>query len=93
MPIRVSRSNRSSITVRLGARTAKKVVASQKAATTTLNTLQNLANVQDIDMTARANNYVMIYNSSTAKYEWIPPSEVLDRADDVDDGSIDYGGF
>ena len=39
------------ITIRIGQRTVKKVVASQKAATTTLNTLQELENVQDIDIT------------------------------------------
>ena len=38
------------ITIRIGQRTVKKVVASQKAATTTLNTLQELENVQDIDL-------------------------------------------
>ena len=44
------------ITIRIGQRTVKKVVASQKAATTTLNTLQELENVQDIDITQRADN-------------------------------------
>ena len=44
------------ITIRIGQRTVKKVVASEKAATTTLATLQQLEQVQDIDITQRADN-------------------------------------
>ena len=42
------------ITIRIGQRTVKKVVASEKAATTTLATLQELEQVQDIDVSQRA---------------------------------------
>ena len=51
------------ITIRIGQRTVKKVVASQKAATTTLNTLQELENVQDIDITQRADNTFLMYDA------------------------------
>ena len=43
--------NTNPIVVRIGQRTVKKVVASEKAATTTLATLQELEQVQDIDIT------------------------------------------
>ena len=43
--------NTNPIVVRIGQRTVKKVVASEKAATTTLATLQQLEQVQDIDIT------------------------------------------
>ena len=56
------------IIVRIGQRTVKKVVASQKAATTTLNTLQELENVQDIDITTRADNTFLMYDADTDKY-------------------------
>ena len=56
------------ITIRIGQRTVKKVVASQKAATTTLNTLQELENVQDIDITQRADNTFLMYDANTDKY-------------------------
>ena len=49
------------ITVRIGQRTVKKVVASEKAATTTLATLQELEQVQDIDVTQRADNLSLIH--------------------------------
>ena len=54
--IRVTRQS-NPITVRIGQRTVKKVVASEKAATTTLATLQELEQVQDIDVTQRAVSY------------------------------------
>ena len=38
------------ITIRIGQRTIKKVVASEKAATTTLATLQELEQVQDLSL-------------------------------------------
>ena len=55
------------ITIRIGQRTVKKVVASQKAATTTLNTLQELENVQDIDITTRADNTCLLYTSPSPR--------------------------
>mgnify|MGYP005724853067 CR=1 FL=1 len=67
MAIRVTRINRT-ITVRLGASSARKVVASEKAATTLLSTLQELENVQDIDITARADRTLLMFDSSSQKY-------------------------
>ena len=53
------------ITVRIGQRTVKKVVASEKAATTTLATLQELEQVQDIDVSQRADNTFLMYDTSS----------------------------
>ena len=63
--IRVTK-NVNPITIRIGQRTFKKVVASEKAATQTLNTLEKLEDVQDVDVTSRAKsntNYVRFYLS------------------------------
>ena len=51
------------ITIRIGQRTVKKVVASEKAATQTLNTLEKLEDVQDVDVSARANRTLIMYLS------------------------------
>ena len=42
----------------------KKVVASEKAATQTLNTLEKLEDVQDVDVTSRANRTFIMYDTS-----------------------------
>ena len=62
--IRVTRQS-NPITVRIGQRTVKKVVASEKAATTTLATLQELEQVQDIDVSQRADNTFLMYDTSS----------------------------
>ena len=64
--IRVTRQS-NPITVRIGQRTVKKVVASEKAATTTLATLQELEQVQDIDVSQRADNTFLMYDANTDK--------------------------
>ena len=55
------------ITIRIGQRTIKKVVASEKAATTTLATLQELEQVQDIDISQRVDNTFLMYDADTDK--------------------------
>ena len=92
MAIRVSRINRT-ITVRLGTSSAQKVVASEKAATTTLSTLQELENVQDIDVTARADRTLLMFDSSSQKYIHVDPAQVVDLADSTDDDAYDAGTF
>ena len=53
----------------------------------------NLANLDDVDATGRADNYVLIWNATTQKHEYVPAFEVVDRADGVDDDAIDYGTY
>ena len=81
------------ITIRIGQRTVKKVVASQKAATTTLNTLQELENVQDIDITQRADNTFLMYDADTDKYLQVDAAQIVDLADSVEDDAFDAGTF
>ena len=81
------------ITIRIGQRTVKKVVASQKAATPTLNTLQELENVQDIDITQRADNTFLMYDANTDKYLHVDAAQIVDLADSVDDEAFAAGTF
>ena len=81
------------ITVRIGQRTVKKVVASEKAATTTLATLQELEQVQDIDVSQRADNTFLMYDSDTDKYLHVDAAQIVDLADSVDDDAFDAGTF
>ena len=59
----------------------------------TVATLSSLSQVQDVDVSNIANNYVMMYDATTNTYKFVHPSEVLDRADNVDDDSLDYGSY
>ena len=81
------------ITIRIGQRTIKKVVASEKAATTTLATLQELEQVQDIDVSQRADNTFLMYDTSPQKYLHVDAAQIVDLADSVDDDSFDAGTF
>ena len=85
--------NTNPITVRIGQRTVKKVVASEKAATTTLTTLQELEQVQDIDVTQRADNTFLMYDTSSQKYLHVYAAQIVDLADSVDDDAFDAGTF
>jgi len=53
----------------------------------------NLGGLEDVDSTNKTNNSVLLYNASTGKYIHVDPSEILDRADGVDDGSLNYGTY
>ena len=81
------------VTIRIGQRTVKKVVASEKAATQTLNTLEKLEDVQDVDVTARANRTLIMYDATSQKYLHVDPAQVVDLADSVDDDAYDAGTF
>ena len=81
------------VTIRIGQRTVKKVVASEKAATQTLNTLEKLEDVQDVDVTARANRTLIMYDSATQKYLHVDPAQIVDLADSTDDDAYDAGTF
>ena len=90
--IRVTRQS-NPITVRIGQRKVKKVVASEKAATTTLATLQELEQVQDIDITQRADNTFLMYDTGSQKYLHVDAAQIVDLADSVDDDAFDAGTF
>ena len=75
--IRVTRQS-NPITVRIGQRTVKKVVASEKAATTTLATLQELEQVQDIDVSQRADNTFLMYDTGSQKYLHVDAAQIVD---------------
>ena len=81
------------ITIRIGQRTIKKVVASEKAATTTLATLQELEQVQDIDITSRADNTFLMFDTTSQKYLHVDAAQIVDLADSVDDDALDAGTF
>jgi acetolactate synthase regulatory subunit len=81
------------ITIRIGQRTVKKVVASEKAATQTLNTLEKLEDVQDVDVSARANRTLIMYDATSQKYLHVDPAQIVDLADSVDDDAYDAGTF
>lgn len=53
----------------------------------------SLGEIEDIDTSNLQNNGILIYNSSTQTYEFVEPSEILDRADGVNNGSLDYGNY
>jgi hypothetical protein len=55
--------------------------------------LSSLGQIEDVDTSNLQNNGVLVYNSITQKYEFLPPSEILDRADGVNDDSLDYGNY
>ena len=85
--------NTNPIVVRIGQRTVKKVVASEKAATTTLATLQELEQVQDIDITSRADNTFLMFDTTSQKYLHVDAAQIVDLADSVDDDAFDAGTF
>ena len=90
--VRVTKTS-NPITIRIGQRSIKKVVASEKAATQTLNTLEKLEDVQDIDVTSRANRTLIMYDATTQKYLHVDPAQIVDLADSVDDDAYDAGTF
>ena len=51
----------------------------------------SVSELTDVDSSNKQNNYVLIWNSVTQKHEYVPTSEVLDRADGVDDNSTSNG--
>ena len=53
----------------------------------------NLANLDDVDATGRADQYFLIWNEATGKHEYVSAFEVADRSDGVDDDLIDYGTY
>jgi len=72
-------------------RTERKKIVDVDNSPTTLEA--NLANLDDVDPTARQDQYFLMWNETTGKHEYISAFEVLDRSDGVDDDAIDYGTY
>ncbi len=62
--------NQNNIKVRIGQQNSLKVISSSLVN-------QSLESLSDVDTTNAQNNYVMIYNSSENKYEFVNPDDVL----------------
>jgi hypothetical protein len=52
-----------------------------------------LDQIQDVDASTIQNNQVMMYDQVTKTYKFVDPTEVLDRADGVDNDVIDFGSY
>ena len=83
------KTNNNTTTVRVGQTNAIKVVTSNQSAA--VGTVDNMRNIGDVNISARANNTVMLFNGS--EYIHVTPSQILDLADGTDDDSLDYGTF
>lgn len=53
----------------------------------------SLSELSDVNPTDKQNNYLLMWDAATQKHVYVPPSEVLDRADGVNDDSLDYGSY
>jgi uncharacterized protein YheU (UPF0270 family) len=53
----------------------------------------SVSELTDVDSSNKQDNYVLIWNATTQKHEYVPTSEVLDRADGIDDDSTSYGTY
>ena len=88
MAIRVRRGSVSSVGVRLGSVNATKLVNSSSFS------IGNLASINDIDTSNRnATNTVLMYNTSTQKYEHVSPYHIVDMSDSTQDNAMDAGTF
>lgn len=63
------RVNENNVKVRVGQQNSVKVIASSSS--------QSLGSLSDVDTTNAQNNYIMMYNSSQNKYEFVNPDDVL----------------
>lgn len=52
-----------------------------------------LSALSDVNPNDKSNNYLLMWDATTQKHVYVPPSEVLDRADGVNDDSLDYGSY
>ena len=88
MAIRVRRGSVSSVGVRLGNVNATKLVNSSSFS------IGNLSSINDIDASDRSStNTVLMYNTSTQKYEHVSPYHIVDMSDATQDNAMDAGTF
>jgi len=83
------KTNNNTTTVRVGQTNAVKVVASNQSAS--VGTVDNMANVGDVNINARANNTFIMFNGS--EYIHVPAHQIVDLADGSDDEAYDAGTF
>ena len=83
------KTNNNTTTVRVGQTNAIKVVASNQSAA--VGTVDNLANVGDINTSARANNTFIMFDGT--EYIHVPAHQIVDLADGSDDEAYDAGTF
>lgn len=62
--------NQNNIKVRVGQQNSVKVISTSSAS-------QTLGSLSDVDITNAQNNYILMYNSSQNKYEFVNPDDVL----------------
>lgn len=86
MKYQVTLHNASNIQVTFPSTSVKKIVDVDTSA-------NRISESTDVDTTTQQDNGILVWNSTTQKHEYISPSEILDRADDVDDGALDYGTY
>ena len=88
MAIRVRRGSVSSVGVRLGNVNATKLVNSSSFS------IGNLTSINDIDASNRSStNTILMYNTSTQKYEHVSPYHIVDMSDSTQDNAMDAGTF
>jgi len=75
------------IRVRVGQRQGVKIIASNKAAA------NSIGGASDVDVSARGNYTVLMYDTTSNTYIHVPASQVVDMADGVDDDAFDGGTF
>ena len=88
MAIRVKRGRVASVGIRLGQYTASKLVSSSSLS------IGKLSSITDVYATNwSATNNLLMYNTSTQKYEHVSPYHLVDMADGTQDNAMDAGLF
>ena len=88
MAIRVKRGRSTSVSIRIGQYSASKLVSSSSLS------IGTLASITDVDVSNRsATNNIIMYNTSTQKYEHVSPYHLVDMADGTQDNAMDAGLF
>ena len=73
------------IRVRVGQRQGVKVAASNKAGAF------SIAASTDVNSDSRADNTILMFDSTTGKYIHVTPADVVDLVDGVEDDEVDFG--
>ncbi len=74
------------ITVDLSGQEKKRIVDVNE----TPNTITGLT---DVDQTNQQDKYLLVWNATLNRHEYIPASQVNDLADEVQDDVLDYGTY
>lgn len=56
----------------------------------TPNTISGLT---DVDTASQQDRYLLVWNESLKRHEYVPASQVTDLADDIQDDALDYGTY